>query len=135
MTRLHWLARCAVKILPVIPARQAAVRFPNKPLADLEGRPVVQRLYEAARGRPPLDDAAAKADPNMVKVVRDLAGNALYFSRSPIPHDRGGDDPRCLHHLGLYAFTRETVLRFPTLEPTPLEAFERLEQLRALEHG
>lgn len=211
------------QILAVVPAREAAQRFPGKPLADLEGRPVVQWVYEAAqecaafdsvvvatdseriaeavRGfggeveltrddhatgtdrvaevaerhprhdvvvnvqgdqpfataemlralvQPyldgetpamttlacPLETDEAWDDPNVVKVVRDLDGNALYFSRSSIPHSRdGGRYPGALHHLGLYAFTRDTVLRFPSLEPTPLEAEERLEQLRALEHG
>jgi 3-deoxy-manno-octulosonate cytidylyltransferase (CMP-KDO synthetase) len=82
----------------------------------------------------PLDDAEAALDPNTVKVVADVRGDALYFSRSPIPSARAGTPPY-LHHLGLYAFTRETVLRFPGLEPTPLEQLEGLEQLRALENG
>ncbi|MEY2516566.1 MAG: 3-deoxy-manno-octulosonate cytidylyltransferase synthetase [bacterium] len=83
----------------------------------------------------PLTDRKAMLDPNVVKVVTDLAGDALYFSRSPIPHPGGDGDVAARHHLGLYAFTRETILRFPSLEPTPLEQQERLEQLRALEHG
>ena len=74
--------------------------------------------------------AEARDDLNTVKVVCDLAGNALYFSRSPIP-----SSGPALQHLGLYAFTREAVLHFPTLAPTALERQERLEQLRALEHG
>ena len=85
----------------------------------------------------PLVDHAEWVDPNVVKVVRAIDGNALYFSRSPIPY--GADDEtshvRPLHHLGLYAFLRETLLRFPTLAPTPLERQERLEQLRAIENG
>lgn len=207
-----------VPILAVIPARYGATRFPGKPLADLGGRPVIQWVWDAARGcgdfaavvvatdderiadavrgfggevamtrddhltgsdrvaevaaarpefdvvvnvqgdqpfatpamltalvapyvageRPamttlacPLDDPAGLADPNTVKVVCDRAGDALYFSRSTIPHGA----TQSLHHMGLYAFTRETVLRFPHMEPTPLEQAERLEQLRALEHG
>ena len=79
----------------------------------------------------PLTDPGGLADPNTVKVVCDRGGYALYFSRSTIPHGA----TESLHHMGLYAFTRETVLAFPTFEPTPLEAAERLEQLRALEHG
>ena len=83
----------------------------------------------------PLTDRAGWDDPNVVKVVCDQLGYALYFSRSPIPHLDEGDPVDGRHHLGLYAFTRETVLRFPSLEETPLERRERLEQLRALEHG
>jgi 3-deoxy-manno-octulosonate cytidylyltransferase (CMP-KDO synthetase) len=85
----------------------------------------------------PLADPSWWTDPNVVKVVRDVNGYALYFSRSSIPY--GAMDGRFqvepLHHLGLYAFMRETILRFPTLPATPLEQQERLEQLRALEHG
>jgi 3-deoxy-manno-octulosonate cytidylyltransferase (CMP-KDO synthetase) len=83
----------------------------------------------------PLTDRAGWDDPNVVKVVCDRRGYALYFSRSPIPHLEEGEPVHGRHHLGLYAFTRETVLRFPSLEETPLERQERLEQLRALEHG
>jgi 3-deoxy-manno-octulosonate cytidylyltransferase (CMP-KDO synthetase) len=85
----------------------------------------------------PLANPSWWTDPNVVKVVRDVNGYALYFSRSSIPHDAmdTASQVKPLHHLGLYAFTRETVLRFPALPPTPLEQQERLEQLRALEHG
>jgi 3-deoxy-manno-octulosonate cytidylyltransferase (CMP-KDO synthetase) len=83
----------------------------------------------------PLTERGAWEDPNVVKVVCDRRGYALYFSRSPIPHLAEGETVDGRHHLGLYAFTRETVLRFPSLEETPLERRERLEQLRALEHG
>ena len=206
--------------LAVIPVRYGASRFPGKPLADLDGRPVVQwvhaaatacesfdcvvvatdsdeiasrvrdfggevemtrgdhpsgtdRVAEVAERHPdadvvvnvqgdqpfatpemltalvapyrsgehppmstlacPVGDPALADDPNAVKVVCDANGYALYFSRSRIPH--GAEPEHLLHHLGLYAFTRETVLSFPSFEPTPLERFERLEQLRALEHG
>jgi 3-deoxy-manno-octulosonate cytidylyltransferase (CMP-KDO synthetase) len=85
----------------------------------------------------PLVDVGAWTDPNVVKVVRDLEGYALYFSRSSIPYGaaESGSPVKPLHHLGLYGFTRETIVRFPTLSPTPLEQQERLEQLRALENG
>jgi 3-deoxy-manno-octulosonate cytidylyltransferase (CMP-KDO synthetase) len=78
------------------------------------------------------------SDPGRVKVVCDLRGRALYFSRSPIPFWRdGGTPPEGLHwqHIGLYAFAREALARWSALEPTALERAERLEQLRALEHG
>ncbi|MDX6690805.1 MAG: 3-deoxy-manno-octulosonate cytidylyltransferase synthetase [Solirubrobacteraceae bacterium] len=211
-----------MKILAVVPVRMAAVRFPGKPLVHLDGRPIVEWVYDRARScsafdevvvatdsesvvecveafggavemtrddhetgsdrvaevaerhpdadvvvnvqgdQPfatadmlealvhpyvagespdmttlacPITDAAAISDPNVVKLVHDVHGNALYFSRSPIPHARDGDGGSALHHLGLYAFTRDTLLRFRDLRPTPLERIERLEQLRALEHG
>lgn len=76
-------------------------------------------------------------DPNAVKVVRDLRGNALYFSRSRIPYARGetGGRGSALKHIGLYGYRREFLLRFTGWGPTALEKTERLEQLRILEHG
>jgi 3-deoxy-manno-octulosonate cytidylyltransferase (CMP-KDO synthetase) len=211
-----------MRIVAVVPARYGASRFPGKPLADLDGRPIVQWVYEAASTCPdfdevlvatdseeiattvrafggaveltrgdhltgtdrvaevaerrqdadvvvnvqgdqpfatpemlsalvgpyvagespamttlacPLTDPAEWRDPNVVKVVCNQQGYALYFSRSAIPYLAEDEPIDGRHHLGLYAFTRETVLRFPSLEQTPLERTERLEQLRALEHG
>jgi 3-deoxy-manno-octulosonate cytidylyltransferase (CMP-KDO synthetase) len=77
----------------------------------------------------PLDPAQAD-DPNRVKVVVDRKGNALYFSRSRIP-SRGTS----FFHIGLYAYRVRFLKLFTKLDPTPLEQAERLEQLRALEHG
>jgi len=78
-------------------------------------------------------------DPSKVKVVLDRQGFALYFSRSRIPYIRDDALPPTerpyLLHMGLYAYRRETVLHLASLPPTPLEERERLEQLRALEHG
>jgi 3-deoxy-manno-octulosonate cytidylyltransferase (CMP-KDO synthetase) len=78
-------------------------------------------------------------DPSKVKVVVDRRGCALYFSRARIPHVREDATPESdrpyLLHIGLYVYRREALLRFAGLAPTPLEAQERLEQLRALEHG
>ncbi len=74
-------------------------------------------------------------DPNCVKVVCDLAGNALYFSRSPIPFTRNAGDATMLKHIGIYGFSRQTLLRFTSLPPSSLESTESLEQLRALENG
>ena len=80
---------------------------------------------------------ALAVNPDRVKVVTDLAGNALYFSRAPIPHirDRQDQAPPWLGHIGLYAFTFETLRRFLSLAPTPLEQLEQLEQLRLLENN
>jgi 3-deoxy-D-manno-octulosonate cytidylyltransferase len=76
-----------------------------------------------------------KDDPNCVKVVCDLEGNALYFSRSPIPFARNAGHAAMLKHIGIYGFSRQTLLRFTSLPPSSLELAESLEQLRALENG
>jgi len=208
--------------LAVIPARFGSTRFPGKPLAVLNGKPVIQHVVEQAakatriddvvvatddqriieavtaaggtaimtsaaarsgtervaevarqrsaqvlinvQGDEPLvhpdmidqlveflqqhqavpmasimkrlEDDAERANPNVVKVVVDRDGYALYFSRAPIPHPRSGQEGAVVwKHLGLYGYQRNFLLQFPSLEPTPLEQAEQLEQLRALEHG
>ncbi len=221
-------------IVAIIPARFASTRLPGKPLSDIHGKTMIQRVYERARaarrpervlvatdderiaavvrgfggeavltspghatGTDRLAEAAAGIDaqivvnvqgdepmldpagvdaavealladpglpmstlslpllsademlaPSVVKVVTDAGGDALYFSRAPIPHVRLGAscDPRASaaeavarglarKHVGLYAFRREALLRFATLPRSPLEDAEGLEQLRALHHG
>jgi 3-deoxy-manno-octulosonate cytidylyltransferase (CMP-KDO synthetase) len=83
-----------------------------------------------------ISDAADLANPAVVKLVTDAAGYALYFTRSPVPFVRPGHlRPPSWHHLGLYAYRREFLLRLAALPPTPLEQAEGLEQLRAIEHG
>ncbi len=206
----------------VIPARYESTRLPAKALADIDGRPMIERVYrqackallpesvivatdstmirdalagvadvrmtseahtsgsdrvaEVARGLPhgivvnvqgdlPLLDptlvdvlierlrdepdlemtTAAVAiasreeleNPSAVKVVCNAAGRALYFSRSAIPHDRDrvGSHSGALHHIGIYAYRRKTLLRFADLPVGELERTEKLEQLRALENG
>lgn len=211
------------QILCVIPARIGSTRLPRKPLADLGGKPMVQRTYEAACLCPaftkvvvatdsneiadviracggtvvmtdpsiqtgtdrvafvasqfpemdvivnlqgdepfvkpsmllalvapyvtgempmmttlanPLDFETQYASPDVVKVIVDKHFNALYFSRAPIPYQR--DTIASLpvyHHQGMYAFTRAFLETFSQLSQTPLELSEKLEQLRALEHG
>jgi 3-deoxy-manno-octulosonate cytidylyltransferase (CMP-KDO synthetase) len=212
------------RILGVIPARYGSTRFPGKALADIAGKPMIQRVYErclratcledvviatdderileAARafgapvmmtaaehpsgtdrvaevaaqvdadvfiniqGDEPLIDPAAidaaaapfAADPtvvmttlarpvpaaraaelastNVCKLVVDKNGDALYFTRALIPFRRNaGVNLPYLRHIGLYGFRREFLCRFTTLEPSPLEATESLEMLRALSHG
>ena len=84
----------------------------------------------------PLTSLADVQNPHVVKVVTDLAGRALYFSRSVIPHDRDGHRGiRYLRHQGIYGYRRKVLLAFVKWKPTPLEQAEKLEQLRALEHG
>jgi len=82
----------------------------------------------------PLDAQAAQS-PDNVKVVLAVDGTALYFSRAVIPYDRQGAGVRYLLHLGIYAYRKGFLVRFAALEPTPAERAEKLEQLRALEHG
>jgi len=214
----------------VIPARLASTRLPNKPLADLGGKPMVVRVAEraaesgasrivvatdhadiaaacAAHGiearmtradhpsgtdriaevaqalglapdavvvnlqgdeplidpallaacaarigadvpmatcAHPLHDAADAFNPNVVKVVLDKAGRALYFSRATIPWHRDGFARERtalpagyvpLRHIGLYAYRNDFLQRYPQLEVAPLESIEALEQLRVLWHG
>jgi 3-deoxy-manno-octulosonate cytidylyltransferase (CMP-KDO synthetase) len=123
---------------------------------------LVARMAELLASRPdaaiatachPIHDAAEAFNPNVVKVVLDAAGNALYFSRATIPWARDafgallpGATPGPLpgrlpdglpiyRHYGLYAYRARFLRRFPTLTPAPIERFEALEQLRALWHG
>lgn len=213
-----------MKIAVIIPARHASTRLEGKPLADINGKPMVWRVYERAMAaglpkevfvatddqrifdavaslggravmtsashasgtdrvaeaalstgaeiivnlqgdeplidpscidaavRPMLDDPEVRIstlktritsedeylDPNVVKVVTDRRGNALYFSRSPIPCGRTPfnelHSPPC-KHIGLYVYRREALFEFTRLAPAPLENTEMLEQLRALENG
>lgn len=86
----------------------------------------------------PIREPGDIMDPNVVKVVTDFEGNALYFSRAPVPWVR--DEKQAVgmqhrKHLGLYAYRKETLLEFPTLPPGELEKLEQLEQLRLLENG
>jgi len=211
-------------VVVVIPARYGATRLPGKPLVQLAGKPMIQRVYERAKlartaarvivatdderirqaveafggearmtradhrtgtervaevaahvdgdvfvnvqgDEPLLDpmavDTAINAlleepqaevatvatpiktpadimDPNVVKTVLDFDGNALYFSRAPIPWVRDTASKiqvRHLKHLGLYVFQREALLEYPTLPQGELERIEQLEQLRWMENG
>jgi 3-deoxy-manno-octulosonate cytidylyltransferase (CMP-KDO synthetase) len=212
-----------LSIVAVIPARYASTRLPGKPLADLDGRPMIEHVYRRVaaskllsqvivatddlriatrvhdfggkvrltkathetgtdrlaevaasldcdvvvnvQGDEPLidphaieelvapfanepavqmttlfrriNDAAELTNPNIAKVVVDRGGYALYFSRAPIPYvrDPRGGWPPMYRHIGLYGYRRKTLLVLASLEPTPLERAEALEQLRALEHG
>jgi 3-deoxy-manno-octulosonate cytidylyltransferase (CMP-KDO synthetase) len=213
----------SLNVVALIPARFASTRFPGKPLADIDGHPMIEHVYRRAaaasavsrvivatddvriaqavrrfdgevrmtrvdhfsatdrlaevaatldcdiivnvQGDEPLIDPgsiteaiapfaedqslqvttlyrrisqpAELTNPNIVKVVVDRGGFALYFSRAPIPYQRDprGGWPPLYRHIGLYAYRRHALLVLATLEPTPLERAESLEQLRALEHG
>jgi len=92
-----------------------------------------------------IDSAADLANPNVVKVVLDARGHAMYFSRAPIPWWRDGraqhdgpavpSSPSPLRHIGIYGYRAGFIRTFPTLPPAPIETTEALEQLRALWHG
>ena len=112
---------------------------------------VVQGVAHALEARPQVDIATAVApirsleefiDPNCVKALRAIDGEALYFSRAPVPWPR--DDARdgqparfagAWRHAGIYAYRVRSLLKLASWAPTPLEEAEKLEQLRALEHG
>jgi 3-deoxy-manno-octulosonate cytidylyltransferase (CMP-KDO synthetase) len=92
----------------------------------------------------PIRSVAELFDPNIVKVVRGASGDALYFSRAPVPWPRDAfasdrsvlpDGTPFLRHIGIYAYRAGFLRRFAALPRTPLERIESLEQLRALEHG
>lgn len=117
----------------------------DEPLMD---PPTIDRCIEALEADAtvgmstpmrPLTDPAEADNPNVVKVVTDLQLNALYFSRSRIPHwrdaARGGTPPTMWAHIGLYCYRRALLLDFAGMAPTALEEAERLEQLRLLENG
>jgi 3-deoxy-manno-octulosonate cytidylyltransferase (CMP-KDO synthetase) len=80
-------------------------------------------------------EAGEEARPNVVKVICDARGRALYFSRSLIPYPRRPAELPALAHVGLYGFAAATLQQFASLPETPLERAEGLEQLRALFHG
>ena len=106
---------------------------------------LIDQLIRALRNHPRLDmvtaaspfaDEASAGNPNNVKVVTTLAGRALYFSRSLLPFDRDGNASiKRWWHIGIYGYRRAFLKKFVRWKPTPLETTEKLEQLRALEHG
>lgn len=109
----------------------------DEPLIDLAA---VERVIETLQTTRsdivtlacPIRDPEEFASRDVVKVVFDLEGNALYFSRAPIPH---GGQNCAFRHIGLYGYQTEAIRRFIALSRTPLEEAESLEQLRALQNG
>lgn len=119
-------------LMPAALVRQAATLLQSHPSADI------------ATLASELPELAALLDPNVVKVVTGLDGRALYFSRAPIPWHRDAapaglasqrSHAGARRHIGLYAYRVGALRRLAALAPTPLERLEKLEQLRALEHG
>jgi 3-deoxy-manno-octulosonate cytidylyltransferase (CMP-KDO synthetase) len=134
-------------------AEVAAARSDAEILVNVQGdEPLIEPAAIDAAVEAILSDAAVNVatlavpitnpgdimDPNVVKAVLDFDGNALYFSRAPIPWVRDREGPvhaRHLKHLGLYVFRRAALLEFPTFPQGDLERIEQLEQLRWLENG
>ena len=103
---------------------------------------VVKSVIEKAKCTEAMITSACKKidllhvkDPNLVKVILDANGNAIYFSRSAIPYDREGGFEGYFGHLGIYAFRKKSLKTFCTLPYAPIEHIEKLEQLRAVYHG
>jgi 3-deoxy-manno-octulosonate cytidylyltransferase (CMP-KDO synthetase) len=131
---------------------EAAEAFPNHDIIinvqgdePLISPALIDDLAKALRQDPdiamitaaaPIEDAALVSDPNVVKVVTDVYGDALYFSRSPLPFVRNAQ-PATRHrrHLGIYGFRRDFLFQFVVWPPSMLELTESLEQLRAVENG
>ncbi|MBW1991422.1 MAG: 3-deoxy-manno-octulosonate cytidylyltransferase [Deltaproteobacteria bacterium] len=111
------------------------VVFPPRLVSQLAGR--LQTDCSALMVTPVkrLTDPEAAQDPNVVKVVFDHRGRALYFSRSPLPYWRDGERPFFFKHIGIYAYRAGFLREFVSLPPGRWEEAEKLEQLRALEYG
>jgi len=125
-----------------VSGREAADIYINvqgdEPLVRPDIATLLQVMKNSSASVGSLMTPAAEVDlpnPNAVKVVTDLNGRALYFSRATIPFDRDGTGPRYFKHLGLYAYRKPALDRFVTLPESALEKSERLEQLRFLENG
>src|SRR5436189_179031 len=123
-----------MKAVIVVPARWASTRFPGKPLVLIAGVSLIERVYRRAAASRlatlacPLETDEEHASPDVVKVVTDRSGVALYFSRAPI-----GSRQTAMRHIGVYAYARAALERFVAFPPSPLERAESLEQLRALQ--
>ena len=137
-----------MKFIGIIPARYASTRFPGKPLADMNGKPMIQRVYEQVKDV--LDSVCVATDDirieNAVKafggqVVMTKNNEAMYFSRSIIPYIRGKKYTEWLpshtfyKHIGLYAYRAQVLKEITQLPQSALELAESLEQLRWLENG
>jgi 3-deoxy-manno-octulosonate cytidylyltransferase (CMP-KDO synthetase) len=115
----------------------------DEPLIDFLAIDQVVALLEEdsaadmATLKSPISSNDDLVNPNVVKVVTDEKGYALYFSRAPIPYLRKDEDlpEHFYRHIGLYAYRRDFLIQFTKWSPSPLEILEDLEQLRALEHG
>ncbi len=132
-------SRCA-EVATLFPEYETVLNVQgDEPLVSAKVLGQITGLIETGA---PIASARRKATPeenpntaSLVKVVSDLQGKALYFSRSPVPFYRDQTADDYFIHVGIYGFRRETLLEIVKLPPTPLEQAENLEQLRWLEHG
>jgi 3-deoxy-manno-octulosonate cytidylyltransferase (CMP-KDO synthetase) len=123
-----WRASAVVNIQGDEPLIEpAAIAALARHLRDNPDDPVATLASPAAAGD--------LENPDVVKVVLDSRGYALYFSRAPIPYPRGEGGGTARRHVGIYGYQRQALLRLAGLAPSPLERCESLEQLRALENG
>ena len=110
--------------------------FVNSAVLEQVVRPLLEPgSPEMATLCKPIPDPETFRDPNVVKVVTDDAGLAMYFSRSPIPCPRQPGPAQAREHIGIYSYRRESLLAFSGMSRSSLEAVEGLEQLRALQAG
>jgi len=128
------LSRNDTQAIGIIPARFNSVRFPGKPLVDIRGKTMIQRVYERASKAKELDVVVVATDdtrmakrmtdrslienPNVVKVVINAKSEALYFSRSPIPYQRdSAAEVIYRKHIGLYIYRATALDRITTMKP------------------
>lgn len=124
----QWKARAVVNIQGDEPLIEpAAIDLLAKHLAAIPQDPIVTLAAPA--------EAGDRDNPNVVKVVVDKDGRALYFSRAPIPYPQQEEGREPLRHIGIYGYQLPALIELAGLEPSPLEIAESLEQLRALENG
>lgn len=129
-------------------------KFPAKYVMNVQGDEPFMNLEDLRGLARAMEESSAKMgtlgirqkstrdflNPNIVKIVRDVNGKAVYFSRAPVPYDRDAmrhqsGEVQFWQHIGAYAFTGEGLRQFCSLPPSPLESIEKLEQLRAVEAG
>jgi len=137
----HLNGTCRVaEVAELFPHAQFIVNIQgDEPLIDPN---LINRLIEAFETGVPMvsvkrkiSDISEINSPDCVKVVTSTENRAIYFSRSPIPFNRDSEHVVFYKHIGIYGYERNFLFRYITLEPTPLELTEKLEQLRVLENG
>ena len=139
----------------VIPARYGSTRLPGKPLADIAGKPMIERVYARVSQATKTEcTIVATDDERVYSAVQNFGGSVMmtdpnhptgtdrlaevanhYTDLDVIPYPRHDFVRAPLKHIGIYAYRRDFLLNYAKMEPTPAEQTESLEQLRALENG